>query len=310
MKHEKQSLVEQTLLAQKAEWAKISERTMRETIGEIPQETPRRIFLFGVGSSHFASQLTGSALLRSWVRTKSQIFACQSLDVGTRVFPTKGDWCLGFTHRGKTPATLKALQYCEKMGAYTMLLTGELPQYEVPPFVKLHMRSSTEEVVEPHTKSVTGAICAATTLLLGNEVHDEWQRLGEEMNPSFEQCAERVAGASAPTWILGEYEGEWLAREISLKLMEMAFVQSKAFGTEEFFHGPRYAYKHAGAKDTIWHFSTENDARNDDLKATLRISVDTQTSPVSFVSALIEAQWLTLAVALKQGVDPDSAGKL
>ncbi len=302
----KTSQVEQTLLAQKSEWLQIAKRTMLETISEIPHETPRRIFLFGVGSSHFAAQLTGSALLRSWYRAKSQVVACQSLDVGTRVFPSKGDWCLAFTHRGKTPATLKALQFCEKMGAYTLLITGQLEGYEVPPFVKLHMQSSTAETVEPHTKSVTGAICAATTLMLGSEVQDEWNRLGEELNPDLAQCRERIGRSAPPTWILGEYEGEWLAREISLKIMEMAFVQSKAFGTEEFFHGPRYSHL---AEDTLWHFSTETDARNADLSPSLRIAVDTQ-SPVSFITSLVEAQWLTLAVALNKGVDPDSAGKV
>jgi fructoselysine-6-P-deglycase FrlB-like protein len=106
--------------------------------------------------------------------------------------------------------------------------------------------------------------------------------------------------------LLGEWEGEWIAREGALKLMEMAKLPVRAFGSEEFFHGPKFSVK---PKDTIWHCETHRDPRSLDLSdavqgEVVRISVSTST-PISWVPALVELQWLALAVALNLGVDPD-----
>ena len=101
--------------------------------------------------------------------------------------------------------------------------------------------------------------------------------------------------------MLGEWEGEWLAREGALKLMEMARLPVRAFGSEEYFHGPRYS---RGPKDKIWHVAHQKDKRAPEIEASHQVGMF-GASPLAWVPALVELQWMALAVALNRGVDPD-----
>jgi hypothetical protein len=159
--------------------------------------------------------------------------------------------------------------------------------------------TSPQEVVEPHTASVTGAICAVTTLLIGQKAAEEWDALRSLPHPDLENLRRKVG--NGPTLLLGEWEGEWLAREGALKLMEMAKLRPRAFGTEEWFHGPKYSLK---PDDSIWHVALAKDARTPEFSPAHRITVF-GSSPLAWMPALIELQWMSLAVSLNIGADPD-----
>jgi fructoselysine-6-P-deglycase FrlB-like protein len=219
--------------------------------------------------------------------------------VGVDVTPSHGDWAFGISHRGKTPATLRALEICHQAGAFTVLVSGKETVTDPPDSVRYVLSTCPLEEVEPHTISVSSAICAITTVLLGTKAAEEWQVLSELPIPGLEALQARAG--RGPRLLLGEWIGEWIAREGALKLMEMARLPVRAFSSEEYFHGPRFSEP----KDTsIWHVSLKDDARNSDVRASLRIDVS-GNSGLAWVPALVETQWLALAVALNLGVDPD-----
>ena len=292
------SVVEDTLRNQRETWREICSR-MTGLDGDLPPENPRRILLFGVGSSHHAAKLAAYSLMRDRNRTRVPVFACTSLEMGVSVVPQHGDWAFGLTHRGTTVPTMKALEMANRNGAFTVQVSGK--GVSTQDFIRLMLPTSEVETVEPHTVSVTGAVCAVTSLLLGLKVLEEWDALRWLGDPNLEQMRERAG--HGPALVVGEWEGEWIAREAALKLMEMARHPARAFSSEEFWHGPRHSFK-SGSKDRLWHVSTARDERGAGLDAALRVEV-AGSSPISWVPALVELQWLSLATALNLNVDPD-----
>jgi fructoselysine-6-P-deglycase FrlB-like protein len=291
------SIVEESLRAQPRLWREIS-RKATETMSELPLEHARRILLFGAGSSHFAARLTGLALQKGQRLPRAQIVACSSTAIlGGEIRAERGDWALAFSHRGRTKVTLQALDQVQQSGAFGILVSGQGAPNEV---ARQQLTTSPLETVEPHTMAVTGAIAAVTSLLLGGSVLEEWDYLATRC-ADFDLDRLKERAGKGPSVILGEWEGEWIAREGALKLMEMAKLPVRAFGSEEFFHGPRHSVK---PKDVIWHCETHKDPRSVEIENAMQISVSSST-PISWVPALVELQWLALAVALNLGVDPD-----
>ncbi|OFZ55692.1 MAG: hypothetical protein A2428_13430 [Bdellovibrionales bacterium RIFOXYC1_FULL_54_43] len=291
------SIVEETLRSQRQVWREIVERVSRISVRELTPEAPKRILLFGLGSSHFAARLTAYALMRDRTRARIPVVACSSMSIGPEITPVKGDWAIAFSHRGQSRATLKALKIADQAGAFTIMVAGQgAPEAET---VRYNLPTSPQERCEPHTMAVTGSICAVTTLMLGMKVAEEWDALRSFPDPDLEVYRDRAR--SGPSLLLGEWEGEWLAREAALKLMEMARLPVRVFGSEEFFHGPRFSVQKG---DSIWHISLPKDARAPEIDAAYRIEVS-GNSPLAFMPALVELQWLALAVALNRGVDPD-----
>jgi fructoselysine-6-P-deglycase FrlB-like protein len=291
------SQVEEALRSQREAWREIMDRVSTVSSRELPIELPKRILLFGLGSSHHAARLVGYTLLRDRSRMRVPVVSCSSLAIGLEVLPARGDWAFAISHRGKTPATLAALDACDRAGAFTVLVAGK--NAPLPESARFGLWTCPQETVEAHTVSLTGAICAATCLLMGAKALEEWDALRSIGEPDLEFFRSRAG--QGPAAIVGEWEGEWLAREGALKLMEMAKVPVHSFGTEEYFHGPRRAF---GAKDPLWHVSLPKDPRNAEVKAAHRIGVF-GASPLAWVPALVELQWLSLAVALNRNQDPD-----
>jgi fructoselysine-6-P-deglycase FrlB-like protein len=295
------SEVENALREQREIWREISERVIGISNREFPPEAPKRILLFGVGSSHHAARLTAYALSRARDKIRIPVIACSSMGIGVEVHPQKGDWAFGFSHRGKTPVTLRALEACGRAGAFTLMVAAK-GIGECDP-AKYILETTPLERCEPHTMSLTGAICAVTTLLLGSKAVEEWDALRSIGDPNLDVFRSRVG--RGPSVIMGEWEGEWLAREGALKLMEMARLPVRAFGTEEFFHGPQFSVT---PDDVIWHVSVPKDPRNGQFRAAHQIGIFGAT-PLAWIPALVELQWLALATAMNLGIDPDAKPK-
>jgi fructoselysine-6-P-deglycase FrlB-like protein len=298
-----QSGVEAALRSQRDAWKEVSEATLQITNRELPTERPKRIVLCGVGSSLHAAKLTAYTLVRDKLRERVPVIACSSMVIGTEVIPTKGDWVFGFSHRGRTAATRKALEVCDRAGAFTILVAAK--NVEQDEFTRFLLPTIELEKVEPHTVSLTSAVCAVTTLLLGTKAAEEWEALRSIGDPSLETVQARAG--KGPTLLIGEWEGEWLAREGALKLMEMARLPVRAFGSEEFFHGPQFSRTD---DDTIWYIHHPKDARANEAlleHPKHRISIF-GASPLAWVPALVELQWLALGTAVNRGVNPDAKG--
>ncbi len=295
--NEKMTVVEETMRAQKEQWREIAARVAAIDPRDLPHEAPNRILFFGLGSSYIAAKLCQLTLKRDIVRKRTPVIVCPSTHIGVDAIPAKGDWVFAFTHRASGGPTIQALELAERLGAFTIQVSAfGVPQHPAAHYL---LQTVPLERVEPHTSAVTGSICAVTTLLLGPKCVEEWEALTSLPTPSLDLCRRRAG--TGPTLLVGEWEGEWLAREGALKLMEMARLPVRAFGSEEFFHGPKFS---TTEKDSIWHISLPKDPRNDDIKPTHQVGVF-GSSPLAWMPALLELQWMALATALNLGVDPD-----
>jgi fructoselysine-6-P-deglycase FrlB-like protein len=291
------SKLEEAIRAQAAAWREVSERTLRRPATDFPREQPKRVLLFGVGSSHFAARLIAYTLNRDKTRPRLNLVACSSSAIGNEVIPTSGDWAIALSHRGKSEATLSALLQSKRAGAATILVSARGVQ--APECADVLLETCELESCEPHTISLTTAVCAVTTYFLGAKDREEWDLIGGVGSPGLEVMRRRAG--RGPTVIVGEWEGEWLAREGALKLLEMAKLPVRSYGSEEFFHGPRRAL---APDDVVWHVAHNKDPRWQDIPAAYRFQLHGST-PLAWVPALVELQWAALAVALERGVNPD-----
>jgi len=305
---DKMSLVEEALRAQKSVWRELVREVVKKGYAQmLPPQQPKRILFFGVGSSYFAAKLSAFALIRETLKKKNlvqaPVVACSSTQIGVEILPERGDWVFVFSHRGKSSATLSAAEECARVGAFVIWVTAKgvsLPESLQDRFQgPLHMTTSALEKCEPHTVGVTSAICVVTTLLSTPAMAENWIILSSMPNPSFSALRERAG--KGPDILLGEWEGEWIAREIRLKLIEMVGIFPVVFGSEEFFHGPQ-----AGASKNSWYLAHPEDPRKKEIQASYQVGIAPGHS-VAWVSALVEMQWLCLAVALNRGKNPDGS---
>jgi len=288
--------VEQKIRSQHDAWRDIAGR-MACAAGALPMQLPQRILFFGVGSSQVAARLSAFAVgAARGGRAPKRALGCNSTAIGRDVVPGRGDWAVAFSHRGGN-YTEKALRICKQAGAFTIWVCGRDAAYPDP--ADMAVETVVLETVEPHTAAVSGAICAATSLLAGAEAMEAWERLAGAPDPEFEKI-KAVAG-SGPSVIVGEWEAEWLAREGALKLMEMAAVKARAFGSEEYCHGPQLA---AAPEDRIWHVVMPGDPRAGAMNAAHEIKIS-GCGILDWLPALVELQWLALAVAHNTDKDPD-----
>jgi fructoselysine-6-P-deglycase FrlB-like protein len=291
------SVVEKTMREQRHQWREISTRVSSLESRDFPHGGPKRILFFGLGSSYIAAKLCQLTLKRDRTRQRVPVIATPSTHIGIDAVPSQGDWVFAFTHRASGGPTIQALELADRLGAFTVQVSAQgIAQHSSAQYL---LPTVPLERVEPHTAAVTGSICAVTSLLLGDKCVEEWEALTSLPTPSLDLCRRRAG--NGPAVLVGEWEGEWLAREGALKLMEMARLPVRAYGSEEYFHGPMFA---TGEKDDLWHISLPKDPRNGDIKSAHQIGVF-GSSPLAWMPALLELQWMALAVALNRGVDPD-----
>lgn len=280
--------VEKALRSQKGAWRELALRIGRIRPSDLPQTPPKRVLLFGVGSSLHAAALSLYCLKRDRGHPRPSIEACSSTELGHGVWPGSGDWAIAISHRGTSEATLKALELARLRGAYTMLVGCK--GVDAPAGVDFILETCTREEVEPHTVSLTSAVCAITGLLGGPRFQDRWVRMANDPDPSG------MVGDQAvpfPTAILGEWEGEWLAREAALKIAEMAGVAVRSYPSEQYFHGPRAAL---GERDSLWWINSPGDGRAKDLteltSESSRVDLADPTDALAaWVPGLVELQW-------------------
>ena len=292
------SFVEDALRSQAEVWQKVAEKTSQISGRDFPHENPKRILICGVGSSHHAARLIGYTVHRDKSRPRLPVVVCSSMEIGTEVIPQRTDWVFGITHRGKTVATLEALKQSKQAGAFTVMVGAY--GLERPEYVDFLMKTCESEKVEPHTVAMTSAVCAVSTFLLGSKAREEWETMVAIPSPNLEVLQRRLG--KGPTIVVGEWEGEWLARECALKVMEMARIPVRAYGTEEFFHGPHLVHTE---EDRVWQVSHVRDIRGQEIKPAYRFDIHGST-PLAWVPALVEMQWAALAVATNLGVNPDA----
>lgn len=254
----------------------------------------RPVHFVGVGSSHHAARIA-RAFWRRAVSPKAE--AADSFDfVKLPRALSKEDVCVLLTHRAGRSYTVEAAKLAHEAGAVTIGMTGRGSHWTS--HLTHHLETSDREDTGAFTKSVT-----TTLAWLAHWTGDEALRaelLGSrlEAGPNFPNVHR-----DTDIILLGDLEREWVARETALKLNEAAWLPARAFGLEEFMHGPRVS---VSEKSLCVAFVNRNerrwDATLDFLKSVGVLTVEVEGP---WLQQLFWGQRFTAAACRQLGLDPD-----
>lgn len=263
----------------------------------------RRIFFVGVGTSYHLAQVAKTLWRRS-VSVEAE--AVHSFDFVRLPQPIRrGDVAVLFSHRGTKSFTVEAAGAAHKAGAVTVGVTGRGSPWSA----QLTHRLETCELEDTgaFTKSMTTTL-AWIALWIGDP---------ELTGGMLQACGDLHGGPDFPTVrpdcdlvLLGDLEREWIARETALKVQEAAYLRARAFGLEEFLHGPRIS---VGRDSQVICFTDRTEGRWEAARRFLRTvevpftEVDTLAlpRPAAWLGQLFWGQRFTAAACRQLGFDPD-----
>lgn len=255
----------------------------------------RRTFLVGVGTNHHAARI--AAWL--WRGAGFDAQAWHSFDFAVQPPPLRrGDLGIFLSHRGGKSYTLKAEETARRAGVETALLTGAgSPWRSVP------------RRIETGPMEDTGAFTQSFTTTMAWLLR--WPGKPGLLEPFKRMKASLRWGPAFPAMrpdvdlvLLGDGLREWVAREASLKLQEAAYVRARAFGLEEFLHGPRISVGHGSV---VVGFASRRQPRWKAVRGYLR-TVETpfvEAASEDWLAQVLWAQRFTLETCRRLGIDPD-----
>lgn len=255
----------------------------------------RTVYIVGVGTNHHAAQI--AAWL--WCRAGLDARAVHSFDFVTRPFSlSRGDLALFLSHRGTKSYTVKAEAMARRSGAETVMITGEGSPWQ-----------GSKKRIETCPLEDTGAFTKSLTTTLAWLLR--WPSKPAWLAPFKRAQASLSWGPDFPPVtppmdlvLLGDGLREWIAREIALKLQEAAYLRVRAFGLEEFLHGPRIS---VGPGSLVVGFSGPKEKRWETVRRYLQtIEVPlVEASSEDWLAQLFWGQRFTLAACKRLGIDPD-----
>jgi glutamine---fructose-6-phosphate transaminase (isomerizing) len=240
-----------------------------------------KVLFTGCGTSFHAAQTGGDAV--------------HALDLVLR--PDRdADVLVAISHEGTTKLTLEAVQAWR---GEKWVVTGK-PDSPIAAECD-HVVVATPEIEKSwcHTASYTCAV-AAIAALRGQDISE----LPELVEAELERPA--LATDHGRFLVAGAGSGWPTAQEATLKIREGAFLSAEAHHTEQLLHG------HLAAVDeSVRCFVLEGEGRaaeraRDALAALRELGCDVEFVPTRHpVVDIVRFQLLTLALAVKRGVDPD-----
>lgn len=264
----------------------------------------RRMFFIGVGTSHHLAQLS-KILWRRLVSPRAE--AVHSFDFVRLPQPIgEGDVAVLFSHRGTKSYTVEAARKAGAAGALTVGVTGQGSPWSAE--LSYRLETCPQEDTGAFTKSLTTALAWLAA----------WTGSRELKAGMLDACAKIEEGpafpkieAGADLILLGDLEREWIAREIVLKLQEAAYLPARAFGLEEFLHGPRLSL---GPGSHVVCLTDPAEGRWEAVRGFLKTvaapftEVDGLGLPpaAAWLGQLFWGQRFTAAACRGLGIDPDS----
>lgn len=260
----------------------------------------RDVHFVGIGSSYFAARLA-EWLWRAHVGPRA--WAVSSFDFVRAPQPVRrGDVVVVFSHRGTKSFSVDAAARAKKAGAVTIGITGK----ESPWSGLDHRLETTEqENTGGFTKSLTAALAWVVRWIddkgLTAAVRKTATRIPTEQK--FNKVGQRT-----DLVMLGDGIREWVAREAGLKAQETAWLNARAFGLEEFLHGPRCS---VGPGSVVIGFSGPAEKRWADVRSflkTIQVPFQELKAPgaAGWLTHLFFGQLLALQACKSLGHDPDS----
>ncbi|MBI5631335.1 MAG: SIS domain-containing protein [Elusimicrobia bacterium] len=264
----------------------------------------QRIFFVGIGTSFHAAQIA-KWLWRRHVSPNAE--AVHSFDFTRMDQPVgPGDAVVLLSHRGSKSFSVEAAVKAHRAGAVTVAVTGRGGAWNE----NITHRVETCEMEDSgvFTKSFTTSMAWIARwindpgLLEGFRLALAHLESGPEF-PRFKPETDVV--------LIGDLAREWVAREISLKLQEAAYIRARPFGLEEFLHGPRVS---VGPGSSVVAFTDRAEPRWEAVRQYLKLvevpllEVDGHGLPAcaSWLWQVFWGQRLTAAACRRLGVSPDS----
>jgi len=260
----------------------------------------KTLFLVGTGTNHHAAQLARWF----WPRAPFSVQAWSSFDFSRLpARPGPGDVVAILSHRGTKRFSLLALERAQAAGARVALLTAE--GAPAPKGVAVVSTCAAEET-GAYTKSLTTTLACLARWTGSRALTAALVRQAGRLD--YGPALPRLS-AGADVVLVGDGPGEWAARETALKLFETAHLPVRAFGLEEFLHGPRLSL---GRRSMVVGFSRAQEPRWAAARQYLRavgvrfLEVRAPASAAGWLPQLYWGQRLALTTARALRVDPDA----
>ena len=256
----------------------------------------RKIFFVGVGTNHHAARI--AAWL--WSGAGFDARAVHAYDFVSRPYKlSKGDLGVFLSHRGGTKSyTGKAEAKSRRAGADTGAVCGAGAIWKGP---SRRLETCELEDTGAFTKSFTTTMVWLLRWAGKPALLAPFPRAGTSLNwgpdsPKVTPDTDLV--------LLGDGLREWVACETALKLLETAHLRVRAYGLEEFLHGPHIS---VGKGSLVIGFSTVGETRWDAAHRYLdTIGVPfLDVANADWLAQILWGQRFTVDACRSLGIDPD-----
>ncbi len=257
----------------------------------------RKIFFVGVGTNHHAARI--AAWL--WSGAGYDARAVHAYDFVSRPYRlSKGDLGVFLSHRGASRSyTVKAEAMARHAGAQTVAVCGVGAAWKGP---KRRLETCALEDTGAFTKSFTTTLAWLLRWTGKPALLAPFFRADANLGwgPDFSQVS-----AETDLVLLGDGLREWIAGEITLKLLETAHLRARSYGLEEFLHGPHLS---VGTGSLVVGFSTVSETRWDAAHRYLdAIGVPfLDVASDDWLAQIFWGQRLTIDLCRRLGIDPDA----
>jgi fructoselysine-6-P-deglycase FrlB-like protein len=254
----------------------------------------RKVFLVGVGTNHHAARI--AAWL--WTRSGLDARAVHAHDFVTRPYRlTRGDLGVFLSHRGGRSFTVRAERAARRAGAETVVVTSRGSDWPAP----RRLETGPPEVTGAYTQSFVTTMAWLCRWPARPALLAPFRRLPAALSggPAFPRVS-----AGTDLLLLGDGPREWVARETALKVMEAAYLRARAYGLEEFLHGPCVS---AGRDSVAVAFTSAREPRWRSARAYLK-TIGVPLTEVRSEDWLAQAVWgqrFTAAACRRLGIDAD-----
>lgn len=255
----------------------------------------RKIFLVGVGTNdnaaHMAAWLWSSAGLDARA-VHGHDFVSRPYRLG------RGDLGVFLSHGGGRSFTVRAEEMARRAGAETVVVTSDGGKW---PGAPRRLETGRREDTRAYTHSYTTTMAWLMRWAQSPALLAPFRRVGRSLKwgPAFPKVT-----PATDLVLLGDGLREWVAREAALKVLETSYLKVRAYGLEEFLHGPHVS---VGRGSVVVGFSAPGAGRwkaaRGWLSATGVPFVEVRSA--DWLAQVLWGQRLALACCRRLGQNPD-----
>jgi fructoselysine-6-P-deglycase FrlB-like protein len=256
----------------------------------------RKVFLVGVGTndnaSHMAAWLWSSAGLDARA-VHGHDFTARPYRLG------RGDLAVFLSHGGGSSYTVKAEAMARRAGAETVVVTASGSPW---PGAPRRLETGRREDTRAYTHSYTTTMAWLMRWSGSPALLAPFKRVPASLRwgPAFP-----AVRPDTDLVLLGDGLREWVAREAALKVLETSYLRVRAYGLEEFLHGPNVS---VGPGSLVVGYSAPGVRRWAAARAWLS-GVGARFTEVAGSDWLAQVLWsqrFALACCKRLGQDPDA----